>query len=157
MKALIVYDSVYGNTAKIANAVADGIPGSRVANCRDADGFGGCEFVVFGTPTHGGRPTAEMNAFLGKIPNMNGIRFAAFDTRSSIEKEGALVKAIVGFFGHAAPRMSDALRKKKGMEVAKPEGFLVIGKEGPLAEGEIARAKEWGKALAAALNSGKDY
>jgi hypothetical protein len=49
-------------------------------------------------------------------------------------------------FGFAAVRMADRLRDK-GYTVKSTEGFFVKGRSGPLADGELARATEWGRKL----------
>jgi len=70
MKVLIVYDSVYGNTGKIAKAIGDAITGEvkvlRVGevNSSELKTFG---LLIVGSPTHGGRPTPAIQDFLNKI------------------------------------------------------------------------------------------
>jgi len=88
VKVLIVYDSVYGNTEKIAKAVGDAIAGEvRVllvgeANSSELKTF---DLLIVGSPTQGGRPTLAIQDFLNKIPEpvIRGINVAAFDTRLS--------------------------------------------------------------------------
>ena len=50
-------------------------------------------------------------------------------------------------FGHAAGKITSMLKAKGGKLLAPPEAFWVTGREGPLADGEKERAKEWGKAI----------
>ena len=56
-----------------------------------------------------------------------------------------------GPFGSAAPAIAEALEKAGYTAVAKPAGFIVAGKFGPLRDGEIERARAWGAELAQAL------
>ncbi len=49
--------------------------------------------------------------------------------------------------GAAAKKMAAKARKVGGQLVAEPESFFVVGREGPLEEGDEERAKEWARAL----------
>lgn len=148
MKALIVYDSLYGNTEKIAKAIGSAIsPEARVLHAGKADfsALEGTDILVVGSPTHAGRPTAPIKNFLEKIP-ANALKnkcIASFDTRSSTEGQGAFIKGLVKFFGYAAPRIAKALQEKGASVIAEPQGFAVKGKEGPLEKGELERAAKW--------------
>ena len=147
MKALIVYDSVYGNTEKIARAIAEAItPPDEVKLLRAGEAnpseLASIDLLIVGSPTHGGRPTPEVQEFLNKVPKftLQGINVAAFDTRLSTR--------CVAIFGYAAGRIASNLKGKSGNLVASPEGFFVKGKEGPLKEGELERAASWAKGIA---------
>ncbi|MCJ7667770.1 MAG: flavodoxin family protein [Anaerolineae bacterium] len=146
MKALIVYDSVYGNTEEIARAIAgaitpsDGVKVLRAgeANPSELESIG---LLIVGSPTQGGRPTPAIQDFLNKVPEpaIKGVNVAAFDTRFSTK--------LVGIFGYAAGKIADNLKGKGGTLVASPEGFFVKGKEGPLKEGELERAAGWARGI----------
>ena len=142
MKVLVVYDSKYGNTEKIARAIGNTIHGEvKVlhANAIDSSELKNLDLLIVGSPTHGGRPTPAIRDFLKKIPNsaINSIDVAAFDTRFS--------KRWVKIFGFAAKKIADNLKKIGGNLVLSPEGFFVKGTEGPLEEGELERAVNWSK------------
>lgn len=144
MNTLVVYDSVHGNTEKIARAIGGAIPGEvQVLHAGEADasGLAAFDLVVLGAPTHGGRPSPAMQEFLGKVPASvwQGKKAAAFDTR--------MPQWWAKIFGFAAPRMARRLRKA-GASVAGAEGFFVKGTEGPLADGEEERAAAWAKEIA---------
>jgi flavodoxin len=138
MKALVVYDSVHGNTEKIAQAIAAGISGQalRVGGVKPAD-LVGLDLLIMGSPTHGGFPTEEINRLLKALPALQGAKVAAFDTRTKRT-----------IFGYAAPRIAKGLEKAGAKLVAPPEGFLVLGMKGPLQDGELGRAAGWAKAIA---------
>lgn len=146
MKALVVYGSVYGNTEKIAKAIAEAIAPSnevrvlRVGEAKPSD-LASVNLLILGSPTQAGRPVSAVQDFLGKVPELSlkGVSVAAFDTRIS--------KKIVGLFGYAAGRIADNLKKKGGTLIASPEGFFVTGREGPLKEGEPERAAAWAKGI----------
>jgi flavodoxin len=145
MKALVVYDTVYGNTKQIAEAVAGGIGSdtkiARAGQVDEAD-LRNVDLLVVGSPTLGGRASEPMQGFLAGLSNdlVKGKRFATFDTRYS----GKFVK----LFGFAAIKMAEALTAKGGVQTAPPEAFFVTGKQGPLKEGEGERAARWAKDLA---------
>lgn len=56
-----------------------------------------------------------------------------------------------GPFGSAAPAIAEALEQAGYASLAKPVGFVVAGRFGPLRDGEVERARAWGAELAAAL------
>jgi hypothetical protein len=72
---------------------------------------------------------------------------------SEIEKVRILA-LFVRLFGYAAEPIADRLRKKGGELIVPPEGFLVDGTEGPLIEGELERAADWGSQIMDSLAPG---
>jgi flavodoxin len=163
MKAIVIYDSVYGNTAQIAQAIGKGLGDAlgapeevQVLRMGEANPkqLVGLEVLVVGSPTHGFRSTPGMRDFLKGIPKnaLNEVRVAAFDTRVTEEEmhsHGPVLGKMADLFGYAAPRISDSLAKKGGDVAMAPEGFFVGGTEGPLLEGELERAAEWGRQVLA--------
>ena len=148
MKALIIYDSVYGNTEEIARAIGRAISGEvKVLRADEASpsDLESIDLLVVGAPTQGGRATPAVNKFLDRVaePAIKGVNVAAFDTRLS--------KRWVGVFGYAAGRIAGSLEKKGGTLVVPPEGFFVKGTKGPLKEGELERAAGWAKGIASAI------
>ncbi len=150
IKPLVVYDSLYENTEKIAKAVASTLGAeAKLADKVEISNLKGLNLLIVGAPTHGGRPTPAMQEFLNKIPAnaLNGIKVAAFDTRFSKEGHGVGLRILMSVLNFAAPRIAKALESKGGKLVAEPEGFIVGGKEGPLKEGELPRATSWAKGV----------
>jgi flavodoxin len=145
MKALVVYDTVYGNTEKIAKAIGDAVNSevkvlrASEANPSELKAF---DLLIIGSPTHGGRPTPAIQDFIDKIPEpiIKSIKVAAFDTR--------LTTRFVRIFSYAALRIADSLKRNGVTLIAPPEGFFVKDKEGPLKEGELERAARWAKETA---------
>jgi flavodoxin len=160
MKAVVVYESHWGNTAKIARAVADGIgPGARVLNTDEADAaaLAGADLVVagapvmaFGLPRDGVSAQLEkdtkapvpadvshplMRTWLDTMPAGKGWA-AAFETRIWWTPRGAT--------GTIESKLSRAGYRR----LARGERFLVNGGYGPLREGEEDRARRWGAELA---------
>lgn len=155
MTVALVYDSVFGNTAEIARAIARGLEaGGRavrllpVADSGDLDPKQ-YELIVTGSPTRGFAPTPALNEFIAGLPDGTG-PVAAFDTRLDLEAiNPAPLRWVVNAGGYAAARIGEAL-KRKGYALQEPNGdFKVSGTEGPLLAGELERAEAWGKALAA--------
>ncbi|MBC8446764.1 MAG: flavodoxin family protein [Chloroflexi bacterium] len=145
MKTLIVYDSVHGNTERIAKAIGDAIAGEvkvlRVGEVNPAE-LKAFDLLIVGSPTHGGSPTEAIQGFLNQVPGpaLQGTNVAAFDTRLSTK--------LVRIFGYAAPRIAGKVKKKGGTLIGSPEGFFVAGTKGPLTEGEVERAAGWAKEIA---------
>jgi flavodoxin len=160
MNTIVVHESIYGNTRAIAEAVADGLGGARVmtpaklsAEAAQAD------LLVVGGPTHihgmatdrsrlaalqkagAGAPQGPvLRDWLRQLPKSPGARAAAFDTRA--DKADWLT-------GAASLRIAKRLRHH-GFTVVDTASFRVTASEGPLVDGELERARQWGAGLAAA-------
>jgi flavodoxin len=148
MKALIIFDSQYGNTEKIAKAIAKGFTGEvkvmKVGDVKPED-IAWARTVIIGSPTQGGRQTAAIKAFTDslKADSFTGKRLAAFDTRAK--------SFIVKLFGWAGDKIENSLKGKGGNITAQPQGFFVKSAKGPLVEGEEERATTWARAIAAGV------
>ena len=149
MKALVVYDSVYGNTEKIAKAIGGAIDGEvkvlRPGEVNPSD-LASLDLLIVGSPTQGGRATGAVKEFLSKIPanTLKNVSVATFDTRLSTR--------LARLFGYADGRIADILKDNGGRLVASPEGFIVKGQKGPLKEGELERAALWAKETVKSLS-----
>ncbi len=148
MNALVVYDSQYGNTEKIAQAIAEALRASGQArsarvNTVDKDALKGVDALFVGSPTQAWRPTAAMRSWLQAADSdqLRALTLACFDTR--FKKSHWLT-------GSAASTMAKSLRTRGAAPVVPPESFFVAGTEGPLLSGEIERAGAWARAVAAA-------
>jgi len=163
MRALVVYESLFGNTATIARAVADGLStGAEVTLTHvaeaPADVPPDVDVVVVGGPTHtfsmSREATREEAARRGGDRRPGGIRewlqelptgghpqdFVAFDTRVNMP-------LLPGAASHSATRLA----RRRGFSVSSPECFRVYGYHGPLIDGEVERAREWGRQLSQLL------
>ena len=153
IKALIVYDSAYGNTEKIAISIGIAISGDvKMLRADEAlsSNLKELDFLIVGSPTQGFRATKPIQAFINSIPQhgLKGIDVAAFDTRIPASDRGTGLRLIMKMGGYAAPRIANALEKKGGNLTVPPEGFFVEDTEGPLKEGELERAASWAKEIA---------
>ncbi len=138
-----MFDSVAGNTEKIAHAIAEAI-GDRAKAVRidspEARHLEKISLLVVGSPTQGGRPTEATRRYLGSLSSFSpALKAAAFDTR--------LKMRLARLFGFAAEKIETSLRKRGIATKGKAEGFRVRGSAGPLMEGELERAGFWGKDL----------
>lgn len=155
---IIVYDSVFGNTAEVARAIGAELESShnvrtvsvQEANASDLDG---ADLVIFGSPTRGFRPTPAIQEFIGSSgEKLRGKSVATFDTRLDPESiHPAPLRWVVEVGGYAADVLQRELGERGVSKAAEPAGFLVGGTEGPLKDGEIERAREWARAVAAKL------
>lgn len=163
MKALVIYDSLYGNTERIARAIGAALGTQeqveivRVDDVRP-EKLAGLNLLVVGSPTQRFNATPAVNDLLNGLTggSLSGIRVAAFDTRftqpviDSMRPLGLFVK-LWGRSAYACKHIADRLKNKGGELAAPPEGFFVEGTEGPLSDGELERAAAWARQIAAAL------
>mgnify|MGYP000002908455 CR=1 FL=1 len=151
MKALIVYDSVFGNTMKVAQAMAEALGAGAAVQKADAVTAGdltGLDLLIVGSPTRAFTATGAAKGFLNKIPAgaLKGVKVAAFDTRMYLpDVDNKFLNFMVGIFGYAAEPMGKKLVRKGGTQGLKPEGFFVKDSEGPMKDGEIERAAAWAR------------
>jgi flavodoxin len=149
MYVSILYESFFGNTEKIAQAMAEPFGSAVLLKKIDNVSFDELtevELLVVGSPTRGFRPCEKTKAFLKSIPEngLNGVKVAAFDTRIMLETiKSKPLRFMVKTGGYAAKHIAKTLQKKGGKLVAPPEGFMVTGEEGPLADEELERARNW--------------
>lgn len=159
MKVLVVYESVYGNTEKIARAIAAAYPeqaemGVMQVTSLNRESLAGVKLLIVGSPTQAFRPFKETKAWMaGLVPgSLAGVKVAAFDTRLDVKAvNNALLTVLVKIFGYAAKPIADAMVKAGGSLAAEPEGFIVKASEGPLREGELERASEWARGVFAKI------
>lgn len=155
MKAVVIYDSVFGNTEKIAQAIANAL-GSQIAveiiqaNEAAPEQLTELDILIVGSPTRGFRPTEAVTAILKRISSkvIEEVKVAAFDTRfKADELDSAGLRFVVKTGGYAATRIAAHLKKAGGKLIVPPEGFYVEDTEGPLKQGELERAAEWAKSI----------
>lgn len=133
MNTLVIYDSVFGNTEKIAQSIA-AVLGSQAIPVSHADGgqLRILDLLVIGSPTRGFRPTEGISKLLNGLPkkHLSGVRVAAFDTRTVLETiDSKALRFLVDKGGYAASSIAKTLEKKGGQLAAPPEGFFVTGEQ----------------------------
>ena len=141
MNALIIYDSSYGNTKRIAHAIAESLSEygeAQVMSAAEIDALSkeGLDLLVVGAPTQRHGLPAQVKDLLEGTPHgaLEDLRALAFDTRYHHAK---LIT------GSAAKEIGKLLRGLGCRLLAQPESFFVVGAEGPLEPGEEDRARAW--------------
>ncbi|MDI2124803.1 flavodoxin family protein [Yinghuangia seranimata] len=176
MHVAIVYESLFGNTRQIAEAIGEGVrqshPGADV-DClqvqeANPDLVESADLLVVGGPTHMRGMTSRMSRKAGlhaiekeadelkshhepeegaegpgvrewfrRLPKTHDkLHAAAFDTRAAAPMSGGAARGIARKLRHHGYEL-----------VSEPQGFVIEDAEGPLRDGELARAKAWGAAL----------
>jgi flavodoxin-like protein len=174
MDALVVYESIYGNTRAVAEAVAEGLGGAEVLSVHEAATYKGTlDLLIVGGPTHAHGLASDrsrrvavdaaqkddqshidpdamsepgLRSWLGGLSSAFAPHAAAFDTRA--DKPRVLT-------GAASRGIARRLRHQ-GIDVVSVESFVVENSEGPLVTGEIDRARRWGAELAQSLSAPTD-
>lgn len=162
MRSLVVYESWFGNTRRIAEEIASALAHEGEVDLVTVDEplppLEDVDLLVVGAPTHvhglsskrsregaltqgaHGEPGIGVRGWIDALPDgAGGPRVAAFDTRAS--KPAWLV-------GSAARGIARRLRDHGYRPAIEPQSFFVKGTPGPLEEGELERASEWGRTLA---------
>ena len=141
MKSLVVYESGYGNTERLARAITEALREHGEARVSPVGGVSGLragetDLLVVGTPTQSHGLAEGMREILEGIPegSLKGMRALAFDTRYRGPRliRGSAAKDITSLLRHLGCRL-----------LASPESFFVKGEEGPLEPGEEHRAQAW--------------
>jgi menaquinone-dependent protoporphyrinogen IX oxidase len=160
MNSIIVYDTSYGNTKKIAETIAETLKESGMEvtlfKVNEVKKLSAKDYnlLVLGSPTKFGTMTFAMKWFLGKVKSEEWMNkpFAAFDTENpeNIEQSQLQNKE-----WSAAEKIAEKLKEKKMNQLAPVLKALVLGQKGPLVEGEINRARDYASELANKLKETK--
>jgi menaquinone-dependent protoporphyrinogen IX oxidase len=155
MKGIVVYDTSYGNTKKIAETIAETLKESGIEvdlfDVKNVKKLSAKDysFLVLGSPTRFGTMSFAIRGFLGKVTKEEWMNkpFTAFDTENpeNIEKKE----------WSAAEKISEKLKDKKMNQLLPVLKALVLGQKGPLKEGEIERTKDYASELAIKLKEEK--
>jgi flavodoxin len=151
MKIIVIYDSIFGNTERVARAIGAALaPMGEVevlqVNLVKPEQIKDHSLVIVGSPTRGFRPTPATQNLLKAIRpgELKGVKVAAFDTRiSKDDTKSPILRILITFFRYAASPIAKGLQEKGGDLLLMPEGFYVKDSEGPLKDGELKRAADW--------------
>lgn len=146
MNTVIVYDSQYGNTERIAQSIAGTlreygqVQAVRIGSLQPTD-LQAMNLLIVGSPTQGWKATLPTQSFLNHLSReqLRGVTVASFDTR--FKKPRWLT-------GSAAAQIAKMFERIGISLIVPPESFFVDGTEGPLLTGEVDRAATWARALA---------
>ena len=149
-KALVVYYSMYGNTEKVAMALAVGLESGGVdvsvvkVDAVKFDELGGVDLLCVGSPVHGWNASKPVKEFLERLKTVEGLtgkKAFAFDTKMSRSR----------LAGSAGGKIEGKL-KSMGLTIAKPsESAFVKSDKGPLEEMAEESFKHIGAELAQML------
>jgi flavodoxin I len=147
MDILVVFGSQYGNTQRIARAIAEALAPEHHVRVVPAAAAGdepgeGVDLLFVGAPTQMRGVRLLAQPFLDRLADRGfaGTSAAAFDTHVDVGPQRL-----------ASTVIADRLTEAGCRVVGKPESFVVLGLEGPLAGGEEARAGFWARSIAAQL------
>jgi len=153
MHAVVIYDSKFGNTERIAGAIARGLATVGTVQVQSVDEATRPlqtrpELLLIGGPTQRRNMSPGLRDFVDDLSaeSLATLQAASFDTR---------YRGSTMFMGSAAAEAAKRIGKAGAHLVAPPESFF-IARGGPLERqgleaGEIERAEAWGRALATAL------
>jgi len=171
MRALVVYESMFGATRQVAEAIGEGLGGTEVATVvpvRDvsADLVAQADLLVVGGPTHvhgmARARTRQAAAEMADKPDKHlqlepgatgpGLREWLADLGRLQGPAAAFDTRASGpslFTGRASRRIGRLLQRRGAWLVGKPHSFLIAQNE--LADGELEAARNWGHAIEAAV------
>jgi len=135
MKSLVIFDSNFGNTKIIAEALAKELHGiSKHVKSATIKDIEACNLLIVGSPINGWTATEATRKFLTNLEHasLKSKYVTSFDTRMQ-----------VFFHGDAMTKIKNKLVSLEGQLISPPISFFVNGKEGPLLDGELAKAKTW--------------
>jgi hypothetical protein len=172
LRAVVVYESMYGNTCAIAAAIGAGLSSAMDVDVLPVAEDGATDLrqmdlLVLGGPTHawgmsrpGTRKAAAQAAGkpdsgLSMQPGWDGAGLrewlAAIPAHPScVATFDTRMKAPLGLSGSAARAIARKVRRHGFRLVGRPVGFIV-SKQNRLVDGELVRAEAWGRSLATEL------
>jgi menaquinone-dependent protoporphyrinogen IX oxidase len=153
-KTLVVYESKYGNTKRVAESIVEGmktVPGIEVTlkelkevDLKQVTSF---DAIVIGSPNHIGSATGGVRRFISQLGKLKlaGKRAAVFDTYLAKDFEKAMKK------------MEKQISEKVlGLKLVTPGlSIQVEGMKGPITEGEFPKCKDFGIKIATLVKSEK--
>jgi len=165
--ALVIYESLWGNTEQVARAIAAQLATVMTVEVVDSEAaptqFDGIDLLVVGGPTHAfsmtrsstrasavsqhaapKAPTRGIREWLAELQRPpRGTRAITFDTRVDRPR----------LPGSAARAAKQELQSLGFDIVGKQKSFRVHGYEGPLLDGELDRAADWAKEICNAMQA----
>lgn len=171
MRAMVVFESMFGNTRRIADAVAVGLRTHMDVDVVEVGvapvAVDDVDLLVVGAPTHAfglSRPQTRADAanhtdgdvvsariglreWLAAVRPRRGLDAATFDTRANRPR----------LPGSAAAGAAKRLRRLGARMVTQPASFYVSDMTGPLLDTEVQRAEEWADRLGVAMRHSGEH
>lgn len=162
MRAIVVYESFWGNTASVARAIAEGLgPEARAMNTDEAVAqraesadllVVGAPVIAFSLPREGTRKQVAGDTKAPTPPDVSHQLLASWlDALPGGRGWGAAFETRIWWSPRGATGTIESKLKRAGYRtLTKSQRFIVSGPYGPMRDGELERAREWGAALAKA-------
>jgi len=147
-RAVVIYDTKFGNTERLANALAEGLKEQGVeVDCVKVDAvdvgrLAEYDLLLVGGPTHAFGISKPMKDFIKKLKDLDlrGKKAFAFDTKLKSRIAGSAAKGI------------EKHLEKLGMSIVKPHSSAIVkGVEGPLEEGVEEKFRQMGAEIASLM------
>ena len=157
MNVLIVYDSQFGNTERIARAIAEWLGSARLLRAEEANArdLTTCDLLIAAAPTQRQKTSPVMQAWLERLPRgaLKDVPVVAFDTRYRMSRF---------LTGSAAQHIASRLKRAGARLIVPPESFFMERDVPPAGEkrrhemerlepGEEERASEWAAGILARM------
>ena len=153
---LLIYDSVFGNTLKIANEIVNQlriehkVPLLRHVNDLTPEDITNADLILFGSPTRAFRPSVPMMTLLKHVgKSLASKKVTCFDTRidtSTIQSK--FLHQMVRWFGYANDYFVKQFKRFGALLITEPAYFFVKDSAGPLAEMALSQAIEFAERIA---------
>lgn len=143
MKVLILYDTKYGNTKRVAELIREGINAVEgnvitIENVKeiDLDREETYDLILIGSPNHMGSYTPNVKKFIKNLPkaSLKGKSFAVFDTYMGKDFEKA-VKKMEKQINKVMPNLN---------KISPGLSIKVGGMKGPIVDEDLPKCKEFG-------------
>lgn len=169
MRTLVVYESLWGNTEKVARAIADGLSESGTVDVVDSDAaperISGYDLLVLGGPTHAFSMTrsATRDEAVTTRHAPHRVERGLREWLSRLERPASPIPAVTFDTRVDSPRLPGSAAKAARHELRSlgfdtavaPRTFRVHGYEGPLLDGELDRARAWAGEILRGLPAGE--
>lgn len=151
-KICIIYDSKYGNTKLVAQQIADGLKEvprieTMIGYVKEVEEkkFVDCDVMIIGAPNHMGKPSRAITKFVDDFPefDLKAKWVAVFDTY--FQRQRYFEKAMEKLEYHIKKKLPDVKVITHGLSIK------VNGVNGPIADGELPKAKAFGKKIGCLL------
>jgi len=155
MRALVVVESWFGNTAQIAEAIADGLREAgadvEVAPAASAPREPVADLIVVAAPTHNlglPSPASRGKAIEGGGSGEDvGIREWLEQATPSAARLTCVDTVVASMFSGSAAKAAQKLAHRRGWHADRGPSFLVGGTKGPLAADALETATALGRSL----------
>lgn len=172
MKALVLYESIFGNTGTIAEAIAEGLASAMGVTVTEVGSApveipDDVNLLVIGGPTHqfgmsraSSRETVARDPLRRPDASRSGVREWLDQRPRSHDRLSTAVFCTVmtkprflRYIGSAGKSIRKRLKQLGFAVIDPPQTFWVTGTAGPLVDGEVERARGWGESLAASVQA----